>query len=143
MRKIATTVYTSEEVVVSNEVKEITFLLRPLPIARLREFMVQWDKLKTLQEEKGDELTENDIFSVYIKCCAVALRKQAGQHYDGAIFDDRKDFTQEYIDFIEDYLDLPTVVKILDICGGITLNDPKLRENLEALMALQAEDGQI
>lgn len=141
MSKIATTVYDKEEIVVNNEERDIALTLRPLPIGRLREFMNEWNQLKSMQEERGDDLTEDDIFGVYVRCCAVALRKQITQHFDGDIFNERKEFSDEYIEFLEEFLDLPTIVKILDVCGGITLGDPKLQENLEALMALEAQAG--
>ncbi len=132
---MANRVYTQEDIVLNNEESDITVTLRPLPIARLREFMEEWKKLEVLDKEKGDEVTEEEIFSVYTRCCGVALRKQLAEKVDGKVYDDKHEFTTEYIDLLEDYLELPSIVKILDICGGVRLENPKLQADLAALLA--------
>jgi hypothetical protein len=140
VRTIANRVYTQEDIILNNEVDDITVTLRPLPIARLREFMTQWDKMEALGE-KGPDADEDEIFAIYVNCCAVALRKQLSDKVDGRIYDDKREFTAEYIELLEDYLDLQSIIKILDICGGVKLGDPKLMETLEALIETDQEPG--
>lgn len=137
MSTIANRVYTQEDIILNNEERDITVTLRPLPIARLREFMVEWDKMEAVNEKAekdADSVTEEEIFEVYIRCCAVALRKQLQTEVE-EIFDDKGEFTKEYITLIEEFCELPSIVKILDICGGVRLENPKLQEALDAILA--------
>ncbi len=136
MRTIPNAVYTTEEITLSNEEKDIAVTLRPLPIARLREFMKEWNKMASLYEpsEGEEEPTapdEDAIFDVYIRCCAVALKKQLAAEVDGKIYNEVRDFRPEYIELLEDYLDMPSIYKILEVCGGVEINAPKLMEMLE------------
>lgn len=137
MRKIANTVYTQEDIILNNEESDITVTLRPLPIARLREFMKVWDEMKELKEDAKDD----DVFDIYMRCCGVALRKQLAEKVDDKVYDDKREFTEEYMDLLGEYLDLPSIMKILDICGGVQLADPKLLAEMESLMESQEEDG--
>lgn len=138
MRTIANRVYTQEDIILNNEVDDVTVTLRPLPIARLREFMGQWEKMQEV-DKKGEDATEEEIFAVYVNCCAVALRKQLSDKVGGRIYDDKHDFTAEYIELLEDYLDLQSVIKILDICGGVKLGNPKLMETLDSILEAETE----
>lgn len=143
MRTIANRVYTQEDIVLNNEEEDITVTLRPLPIARLREFMDEWDKMEEVPDDLSDKEAQKLIFAVYVRCCAVALRKQLANRVE-AVFDDKKEFTDEYIEFLEDFLELPSIVKILDICGGVRLENPKLQAELLDLLAedqTTVEDG--
>ena len=56
---------------------------------------------------------ENDTLTVLIDACAVALAKQLPE-----LVADR--------DALEDALDVPTINRILEICGGIKMDDPNL-----------------
>lgn len=142
MRTIANRVYNQEEIILNNEVEDVAVTLRPLPIARLREFMKEWDKMGELNKSE-EEATEDQIFDIYVRCCAVALRKQLNDKVDGRIFDEKRAFTKEYIDLLEDYLDLESIIKILDICGGVKLGNPKLMETLDQILESEVpqEDG--
>jgi len=140
VRTIANRVYTQEEIVLNNEERDIPVTLRPLPIARLREFMVQWGKMEEMNEKhrkKKTEPTEDEVFGVYVRCCGVALRKQLASEVDDEVFDDKREFTQRYIDLLEDFLELDSIVKILDICGGVRLTDPKLMAAMEEMLEEQ------
>ena len=108
---MATAVYTSEEVVLNDGETVVT--LKPLNIKRLREFM------KIVQGEMTEADGEIAVLNAMVKACDVALRPQIGD----------KD--------IEDLLDMPTITRVFDICGGIKLEDPNL------VMAAAALNGQI
>lgn len=102
-------VYTVETVELQNG-EEVE--LRPLNIKALREFMVK-------MEEFGKAETEDQSLDSLISAAGVCLK--------GKMPDLVKDR-----DALEEALDLPTVYKIIDVCGGIKLNDPN---QLAAAMA--------
>jgi hypothetical protein len=99
--KLATTVYDVEKIKLQNgtEVE-----LKPLTIKDLREFMKVINKTSTVT-------TEDETLTLLIDACAVALQKQLPD-----LVADR--------DAFEDVLDVPTINRILEICGGIKMDDP-------------------
>jgi hypothetical protein len=72
--------------------------LRPLPIAQLREFMTHMAKL-------DGSLNENEAV-VALKTSAPELAANKGE--------------------LENALDMPTIMKIVEVCGGIKMDDPNL-----------------
>jgi hypothetical protein len=100
---LATTVYDTEEIVLQNGVNVI---LKPLTIKQLRKFMVVINKL-------GTETTEDESLDILIDACAIALEKDLPE-----LVADRE--------ALEDVLDVPTINRVLEVCGGIKLDDPNL-----------------
>jgi hypothetical protein len=100
---LATTVYDVEEIELQNGQKVI---LKPLSIKQLKKFMEVIQKTQTVE-------TENETLDVLITAVAVALEKQLPD-----LVADR--------DALEDALDVPTINRILDVCGGIKMDDPNL-----------------
>ena len=100
---MATTIYDTEEIQLQNGDKVI---LKPLTIKSLRKFMEAIQKTSEAQ-------TEDETLTVLIDACAVALEKQLPD-----LVADR--------DALEDALDVPTINRILEICGGIKMDDPNL-----------------
>ena len=100
---MATTVYDVEEITLQNGA---TVKLKPLTIKELRKFMAAISKT-------GDAQTEDETLTVLIDACAVALEKQLPE-----LVKDR--------DAFEDVLDVPTINRILEVCGGIKMDDPNL-----------------
>lgn len=100
---MATTVYDIEEITLQNG---STVKLKPLSIKELRKFMAAIQKTQ-------DTKTEDETLDVLIDACAVALEKQLPD-----LVADR--------DKLEDALDVPTINRILEICGGIKMDDPNL-----------------
>ena len=100
---MATTVYDIEEIELQNGQKVI---LKPLSIKQLKEFMEVIGKTQTVE-------SENETLDVLISAVAVALKKQLPE-----LVADR--------DALEDALDVPTINRILDVCGGIKMDDPNL-----------------
>jgi hypothetical protein len=100
---LASTVYDVEEIQLQNgeNVK-----LKPLSIKELRKFMVAIQKT-------ADIKSEEETLTVLIDACAVALEKQLPD-----LVKDR--------DAFEDALDVPTINRILEVCGGIKMDDPNL-----------------
>ena len=98
---MASTVYDVEKIKLQNgaEVE-----LKPLTIKELREFMKVIAKTATVS-------TEDETLTLLIDACAVALEKQLPE-----LVKDR--------DAFEDVLDVPTINRILEICGGIKMDDP-------------------
>jgi phosphohistidine swiveling domain-containing protein len=100
---LATTVYSVEEITLQNGV---TVKLKPLTIKELRKFMV-------VIQKTADVTTEDETLTILIEACAVALEKQLPELV--------KD-----VDAFEDVLDVPTINRILEVCGGIKMDDPNL-----------------
>ncbi|NDB60095.1 hypothetical protein EB001_16840 [bacterium] len=100
---MATTVYDVEEIELQNGAK---VKLKPLTIKELRKFMEAIRKT-------GEVSTEEETLNILIDACAVALEKQLPD-----LVTDR--------DALEDALDVPTINRILEICGGIKMDDPNL-----------------
>lgn len=129
---MATTVYTQEEITLQDG-KDV--LLKPLPIGRLRRFMAAWSKFS--EAESDDE-----GFNVFINCAGIALE----ENYKG-VFDTLKAskdeqeagevLSAEYKEYLENTLDLDTIYKVLEVTGGLKLNDPKV---MEAVMEAAARE---
>ena len=100
---MATTVYDVEEIQLQNGA---TVKLKPLTIKELRKFMAAIAKT-------AEVTTEDETLTILIDACAVALEKQLPD-----LVKDR--------DAFEDTLDVPTINRILEICGGIKMDDPNL-----------------
>lgn len=126
---MATKAYTAKDVSLQDDT-DVT--VRPLPIGRLRRFLKAWEQIKDVEE--GD-----DGFNVFIDCCGIALEheyKGTGK-FDSlkASADSGAFLSDEYREYLEEVLDLETIYLILEVAGGIKLNDPKLME--AALAATQ------
>ena len=100
---MATTVYDVEEIQLQNGA---TVKLKPLTIKELRKFMAAIAKT-------AEVTTEDETLTILIDACAVALEKQLPE-----LVADREAF--------EDVLDVPTINRILEVCGGIKMDDPNL-----------------
>ena len=100
---MATTVYNVEEIELQNGSK---VQLKPLSIKELRKFMQAIQKTSNAS-------TDEETLNILIDACAVALEKQLPD-----LVKDR--------DALEDSLDVPTINRILEVCGGIKMDDPNL-----------------
>lgn len=110
---MATTVFSSQTIELLDGT-EVT--LKPLNIKGLRLFN---KKMKELQTPEGSEpLSEDDVLDVLLDLCGVCLSKQVsgGREY------------------LEEALDIETIYKVIEVCGGIKLNDPNLVEAALATM---------
>lgn len=133
---MATTVYNQEDIVLQDG-KEVT--LRPLPIGRLRRFMDAWNRF-------ADVKTDDEGFDVFLNCAGIALESEFKGQFDSlkATKDQMAEgqyLSDEYKEYLEDTLDLDTIYKILEVTGGIKLNDPNLAEAAAAALAAREEDG--
>ena len=108
---MATTVYDVEEIELQNG---MTVKLKPLSIKELRKFMTAISKSENVTSEE-------ETLTLLIDACIIALEKQLPD-----LVKDR--------DALEDALDVPTINRILEICGGIKMDDPNL---LAAVLAGQ------
>lgn len=126
---MASSVYNTQEITLQNGV-EVT--LRPLTIGRLRRFMKAWKKFGVPADE-AEGWTEDEGFDVFINCCAVALEKELSEEVK-TTFNSKKEVTTEYKEYLEEALDMDTIFIILDVCGGLKLNDPKILEAAEKAM---------
>lgn len=114
---------------------DTTVILRPLVIARLERFM-------DMIEEMGKADDEKIVQKIMFNSAAFCLSKSRPEFWDvkkdngaypnpDASEDNDEPKTIKYMkggytaDFAE-AVDTPTVVKIIEICGGINFNDPNL-----------------
>ena len=102
---MATKVYDEVEIELTNG-EVIT--VRPLPIKILRKFM---DAVKKLDDKDIED--ESDALDVFIEACMICLEKIKPE-----LANDRELF--------EDQIEVPTMMKILEVAGGLKLNDPNL-----------------
>ena len=100
---MATKIYDVEEIQLQNGDK---VLLKPLSIKQLRKFMVVVQKTQDVTEE-------DQTLSVLVEACAIALETQLPE------------LTKD-LDAFEDALDVPTINRIMEVCGGIKMDDPNL-----------------
>jgi hypothetical protein len=124
---LARTVYDAEEITLQDG-REVTLV--PLAIGRLRRFMKAWGEFANIENE-------DQAFDIYINCCGIALEKAVESDFN-ATKDSDKVITDDYREYLEDVLDMDTIYKILDVCGGLKLNDPKLLAEAERLAKEQA-----
>src|SRR6476469_4077747 len=125
---MAKPVFTTEEISLQDET-DVT--LRPLPIGTLKKFMTAWGHFSEVEnDEEG--------FDVFINCCGIALGENFKGRFDSlwATAEEKKNgafLSEQYKEYLESVLDLDTIYKVLEVCGQIKLNDPKLTEALEQL----------
>lgn len=102
---LATRVYDEVEIeLTSGE----TVTLRPLPIKQLRKFM---DIIKKLNDESVED--ESAAMEIFVDACMVCMEKIKPE-----LASDK--------DLFEESIEVPTMMKILEIAGGLKLNDPNL-----------------
>lgn len=143
MITIATKVYAEEDITLQDGT-DVT--LRPLVIGKLRRFMTRWEDAETDGE---DQFKSMDLF---VDVCGISLEDDFKAKFDrlkGSKDDLSEDapkdavapiLSNEYREYLEDTLDMDSIYKIIEVCGGIKLNDPKL---MERAMASLTEDGTI
>lgn len=130
---MAKEVYTQREITLQDGTDVV---LKPLPIARLRRFMKSWgDFINVKSEEEG--------FNIFINCAGIALENNYRDKFDTlkASKEEQEEgeyLSPEYKAYLEDTLDLDTIYIILEVCGGLKLNDPKLLEAAEQALRDQA-----
>ena len=102
---MATTVYDVVEIQLGNgDVVE----LKPLPIKQLKKFMAVIKEMELPENESEDAAME-----IFIKTAMVCL-----EAVQSPLANDKDKF--------EEVIDTPTMMKILEVCGGLKLNDPNL-----------------
>lgn len=128
---MATTVYTVEEVVLQSG-REIT--LRPNSITVQRKFMKAFKEiLNSAEDVKSDDYDPFDqerTFDQMVGLVAICLTKIAPDLADPKNKED-----------LEDEMDEPTIYKIIEVCGGIKLNDPNLMAAATAAALSQEAAG--
>lgn len=102
--------------------------LRPLPIKRLKKFMAKiaefGNPVEPIKDEKEeDTLARQEAIGMdrLVDAASICLENKLPE-----LCSDR--------DALEDALDLPTIYKIIELCGGIKLDDPNLIAAATAMM---------
>lgn len=104
---MATKVYDTVELTLENG---DTIEIKPLPIKSLRKFMEVINKMESLEDE-----TELGAMDVFLDACVVCLKGLHPSKYGEMTKDE-----------IEDILNVPTMMKILEVAGGLKTADPNL-----------------
>lgn len=102
---MANAVYETVDILLSNG-EEIS--VRPLTIKNLKKFTKVIAKL-----DSEDIKTEEDAMEVFIEAGMVCMEQFAPN-----LSSDKENF--------EDIIEVPTLMKILEVAGGLKLNDPNL-----------------
>ena len=102
---MATTVYDVIEIELSDG---MILTLKPLPIKQLRRFMEVINTMQDSENENADAAM--DVFIKAAMLCLETLRPDLST--------DRDKF--------EDIIEIPTMMKILEVVGGLKLTDPNL-----------------
>ena len=102
---MATTVYDIVEVELGDG---STLTLKPLPIKHLRKFMAVINKMSDDQNQSEDAAM--DIFIEGAMICLEVLKPELSKDKDK----------------FEELIEIPTMMKILEIAGGLKLTDPNL-----------------
>lgn len=120
---MATAVYDEVEILLQDNTEVI---LKPLPIGQLRRFMSAWKEMARLSGT--DEEKEEQSFTVFINCAGIALENQflALEKFAKMRGVAKDPLSKEYRDYLEQVLDIDTIYKIMEVCGGLKLNDPNL-----------------
>jgi len=101
---LATTVYDVVEIELADGT---TLTLRPLPIKQLRKFM------EKIQGMDSDSLDEDQAMDTFIEGAMICLENT------------RPELAKDK-DKFEELIEVPTMMKILEIAGGLKLTDPNL-----------------
>lgn len=102
---MATTIYDTAELELENG---DTIVVKPLPIKQLKKFM------KIIRDLDSEDIkTEEDAMDIFVKAAMVCLEKT------------RPTLSQDRDEF-EENVNVPTMMKILEVCGGLKMNDPNL-----------------
>lgn len=123
---MATRIYDSEEVELQDGSEVV---LRPLVIGRLRRFMEAWKKFENVEND-------DEGFQVFLNCCGIALEDNFKGKFDTGLKASKEEkeagefLSEEYKEYLEEVLDLPTIYKVLEVCGNIKMADPKDLEGL-------------
>lgn len=128
---MATRAYKVEELTLQDDTDVV---VKPLPIGPLRRFMDAWKATADLKD--GD-----DGFNIFVNCCGIALEKNFKGKFDSLRAPNSADgefLSEEYKEYLEDVLDIETIYVIMEVSGGIKLNDPKLQEAAQEAMIQQA-----
>ena len=102
---MATTVYDLLDIELSDGT---TITLKPLPIKQLRKFM---DVVNNMQQTENE--SEDAAMEVFINAAMICLQNL------------RPDLANDK-DKFEEVIEIPTMMKILEVVGGLKLTDPNL-----------------
>jgi len=102
---LATTVYDVEEIQLSNG---DTLVIKPLTIKHLKKF------LKVMKKMEDDSIeSEEQVMEIFVEGAMVCLEQL------------KPELSQDLEKF-EEVIEVPTLMKILEVAGGLKLNDPNL-----------------
>ena len=98
-----TTVYDVEEIELSDG---SSLTIKPLSIKNLKKFLAVMNKM-----QDDSVITEEDIMEVFIEGAMVCLEQLRPE-----LSEDKDKF--------EELIEVPTMMRILEVAGGLKLNDP-------------------
>lgn len=87
--------------------------------------MEEFDKLGSKTPEEIEEMGEDPEdagLNILLDAASICLMRQRADLWDY----DKNDGKGAHSEVAEDVLDMPTVYRIIEVCGGIKLDDPNL-----------------
>ena len=101
-------------------------ILKPLNISRLKRFMKEFNVLKDI------DLKENEFatFDIYVTCSGICLEPDMKDQFEKLTGARGEALSKEYREYLEDVLDMDTILKILEVCAGISFDPEALRLGL-------------
>ena len=115
------TVYNEVEIEIEEVDGSITpIILKPAKIRTQKKFITHMEPL-------GEQENEVAMLDLILTGAALLLAPRYSKFQD--------------VEYAEDVLDLETCYKVLEVCGGMVLNDPKLLERAQELTALASAVG--
>lgn len=102
--------------------------LRPLNIGRLKRFMKAWGAFKDVDVETN----ETAAFDIYVNCAGIALEPNLGHKFNTKGTGDEV-LDPKYKEYLEDTLDMDTIFKVLEVCGGLKINTENLMETVQEM----------
>ena len=105
--QVATKVYDTFDLELENGE---TITIKPLPIKYLRKFM------EVINRTSTDDISDDeDIMDVFIDACVLCLKALHPKTFEDMTRSD-----------IEEIVTLPTIMKVLEVAGGLKTTDPNL-----------------
>lgn len=91
--------------------------------------MSKTDEEDEKKNEKKDEVIEGlTATDVLVNCVGICLESELKSQFESTRPEKGEDgwLSDEYREYLEDTIEMPTIYKVLEVCADMKLNDPQL-----------------